>query len=227
VGSVPAAYLVTRWFRGKDIRRLGSHQVGASNVFRSVSVILAIPVVIYDLFKGITMVWVARLIGLDTGLQIAVGAAAVAGHNWSLFLGFNAGRGVLSTLGIAFFVFPWGVVPFVSLAIFTLALGSSPLPVLAGVAAIPLASYIMDRPMALTLGLLGLFLILVIRRLTAPKSAGAAGVRRRELLVSRFLYDRDTYKYDGWEIKKPVTTRIKEKILAVLKRNRTGGKARK
>ncbi|GAH54098.1 unnamed protein product, partial [marine sediment metagenome] len=100
LGSVPAAYLAARWFRGIDIRQYGDGNVGASNLLRLTSKRIAIPVVIFDLGKGALMVWMAQLLGLDTTQQVTVGLAAVIGHNWPVFLRFNGGRGIFTSLGV-------------------------------------------------------------------------------------------------------------------------------
>jgi glycerol-3-phosphate acyltransferase PlsY len=100
LGSIPAAYLVARWSRGIDIRRVGTHNVGASNVLRTTSKWLAAPVFLFDIGKGALMVWIARLTGLDVGMQAAVGFAAIVGHNWAVFLNFRGGRGIATSLGV-------------------------------------------------------------------------------------------------------------------------------
>ena len=191
VGSVPAAYLAARLSRGIDLRQYGSGQVGAGNLLRTTSKKLAAPVVIYDLGKGAAMVWVAQLVGLDIAQQVTVGLAAIIGHNWPVFLRFHGGRGVITTLGTAFFLMPWGIVVFVVIASPTILLRSSPLPVLGGIAALPLASWGLGQPSAVTLGLLSIFLLMVIRRLAVPRDAIAASVSPGELLVNRLLFDRD------------------------------------
>jgi len=203
VGSVPAAYLAARLSRGIDLRQHGSGQLGAGNLLRTTSKRLAAPVAIYDVGKGAAMVWAAQLVGLGIAQQVAVGLAAIIGHNWPVFLRFNGGRGVATTLGVAFFLMPWGIVVFVVIASPTIWLKSSPLPVLGGIAALPLASWGLNQPPAVTLGLLAMFLILVIRRLAVPRAAIAASVSSRELLVNRLLFDRDIRDRKAWVNRKP------------------------
>jgi len=203
VGSVPAAYLAARLSRGIDLRQHGSGQLGAGNLLRTTSKRLAAPVAIYDVGKGAAMVWAAQLVGLGIAQQVAVGLAAIIGHNWPVFLRFNGGRGVATTLGVAFFLMPWGIVVFVVIASPTILLKSSPLPVLAGIAALPLASWGLNQPPAVTLGLLAMFLILVIRRLAVPRAAIAASVSSRELLVNRLLFDRDIRDGKAWVNRRP------------------------
>ena len=98
MGSVPTAYLAARLSRGIDIRKYGSGNVGATNLLRFTSKRVAIPVIIFDIFKGMAMVWVARLLGLDVTQQVVVGVIAIIGHNWPVFLCFNGGRGMRISL---------------------------------------------------------------------------------------------------------------------------------
>ena len=143
VGSVPTAYIVARWRRGIDIRQYGSGNVGASNLLRSSGKGLAILVTIVDLGKGILMVWAAQAAGLNIAQQVAVGLAAVIGHNWPVFLRFSGGRGLLTTLGIAFFLplangplVPWALIVFLAIAgIFLFIFHNLPIGTAVGVAA--------------------------------------------------------------------------------------------
>ncbi len=215
VGSVPAAYLVARLSRGIDLRQHGSGQLGAGNLLRTTSKKLAAPVVIYDLGKGAAMVWVAQLVGLGIAQQVIVGLAAIIGHNWPVFLRFSGGRGLLTTMGVAFFLMPWGMVVFV-VASPTLLLKSSPVPVLGAIAALPLASWGLSQPLvaswglgqplAVTLGLLAMLLIMIIRRLAVRRAAIAASVSSRELFINRLLFDRDIRDRKTWVNRRPSET---------------------
>jgi acyl phosphate:glycerol-3-phosphate acyltransferase len=204
LGSIPTAYLVVRLFYKADIRKYGSGQVGGSNVFRSFSKPLGVTVGLYDGVKGLVVVLVAHLIGLSSGYQVLAGMAVIIGHNWPVFLRFNAGRGLATTVGVGLYLLPLGTPPFLFCAIFTLLVGSSPLPLLCSVATLPLASLALGKPVELTLGLTGLFAIMVVRRLTAPKTAGAAQAFSWELLRMRLLFDRDIKDGDTWITRKPI-----------------------
>ena len=99
LGAVPSSYLAAR-SRGIDLRKQGTHQVGGGNLWRTTSRKLGLFVGIFDFFKGMLMVLIAWRLGLDAGQQLAVGLAAVVGHNWPVFLRFHGGRGVATSLGI-------------------------------------------------------------------------------------------------------------------------------
>ena len=211
LGSVPAAYLAARWSRGIDIRQYGSGNIGATNLLGLTSKWIAIVVIILDLGKGMLMVWVAQLIGLGIAQQAAVGLATIIGHNWPVFLLFNGGRGLLTTLGVAFSLpvinglTSWEVIIFFVLAaIFYFTIHSIPVGTGAGVAAMPLVSWIASEPLPMTLGFLAVFLLMVIRRLTAPKTSVTASVPSGELVLNRLLFDRDIKDREAWIHRQPI-----------------------
>ena len=204
LGSVPAAYLIARWSRGIDIRQYGSGNVGASNVLAVVSRRWSIPVTVFDVVKGMIAVYVARLIGLEVYQQAMVGIAAIVGHNWPIFLRFDGGRGAMTTIGVAVALTPW-----LGLILTAVAFSFSPfrqlaLGTLVAMAALPLCSWLLSKPLGieeqlqLTLGFLAIFLIAVFRRLTAPRSPFTASVSTGELLVNRLLFDRDIRDRKAW-----------------------------
>jgi glycerol-3-phosphate acyltransferase PlsY len=211
LGSVPAAYLAGRWSRGIDIRKYGSGNVGATNLLGLTSKWITIVVIILDLGKGIIMIWAAQLVGLDIAQQVAVGLVTIIGHNWPVFLRFSGGRGLLTILGIALFLpvinglISWEIISFFALAaIFFFTIHSIPLGTGTGIAAMPLASWIADEPLPMTLGFLAMFLLMVIRRLTAPKTSVTASVPSRELVFNRLLFDRDIRDREAWINRQPI-----------------------
>jgi glycerol-3-phosphate acyltransferase PlsY len=211
LGSVPAAYIVSRWWRGIDIRQYGSGNVGAANVLKTTSKRLATVVFIFDTGKGMIAVWAAQSLGLGIAEQVAVGLAAIIGHNWPVFLRFSGGRGVLTTVGVAFLLplingplFPWViVVGLVTVGISLLITHHTPLGVAVGLAAMPLVSWIAGEPLAMTWGFLAMFLLMVIRRLTVPKTSLSASVPTGELVLNRLLFDRDIRDEEAWTYRKP------------------------
>lgn len=205
LGSVPFAYLVAKWSRGIDIRQYGSGNIGATNVIGVTSKWLGILVTILDLGKGMVMVGVAYLVGLDITQQVIIGLAAIIGHNWSVFLRFSGGRGVLTTLGIVLILpvinnlVPWEIVVFLAImAVAWLIIHNIPLGIAAGIAALPLVSWGFSEPLPLTLGYLAMFLLLVIKRLVARQATGAIPISRTQLLLNRLLFDRDIRDRKAW-----------------------------
>ena len=204
LGSVPAAYLVAKWTRGIDIRKYGSGNVGASNVLAVASKRWSIPVIIFDLGKGMLAIYVARLIGLEVYQQVMIGIAAIVGHNWSIFLRFSGGRGFLTLLGVAFILVPklalvLAIIAFACLPFRQLSIGA-----LFALTLLPIASWFLSQPLGInerlpvTLGFLAMFLIVVFRRLTAPRTSVTASVSRGQLFVNRLLFDRDIRDREAW-----------------------------
>ncbi len=212
LGSVPLAYLVAKWSRGIDLRQLGSGNIGASNLWMSVSKWVALAVGFFDVVKGILVVWVAQQFGLGVAGQVAVGVAAVVGHNWSVFLRFSGGRGLLTTMGIVLYLMPWGVASFLAIALIGLLSKDFPLPVLGGVTTLPLVGWLSGEPLPITLGFTAMLIILVIRRLTAPRTRLTASVSW-QLLINRLLFDRDIRDRRAWVHRPPPKklTGLKEK----------------
>lgn len=95
LGSIPFSYLIAR-AKGIDLKRVGSGNVGATNVARSVGLPYGVLAFLLDGGKGALAAWLA----LWWGLPVWLSAFAVAGHNWSAFMGFRSGKGVATTLGI-------------------------------------------------------------------------------------------------------------------------------
>ena len=104
VGAIPTGYWCGRLVKGIDIREHGSKNMGATNVFRVLGKGPGIIVLIIDICKGIIPIMViANGFGFkDPLLLVLAGVIAVAGHNWTVFLGFKGGKGVATTLGVLF-----------------------------------------------------------------------------------------------------------------------------
>lgn len=115
-GSIPAGVLVARTY-GVDIRKVGSGNIGATNVLRALGPGPALVVAFFDVFKGGIAVLIAKAAGVEEPLLGGVALAAVLGHNYSVFLGFKGGKGVATSFGtllfldpiLAFWTFPIGV----------------------------------------------------------------------------------------------------------------------
>lgn len=101
LGAIPTGFIVTRLVAGIDIRQVGSGNIGATNVHRILGWAWYIVVLLIDMAKGIAAVWLAhRISGGEIIIKMLAGAAAVAGHNWTIFLRFKGGRGVAASAGV-------------------------------------------------------------------------------------------------------------------------------
>ncbi len=102
LGSLPFGYWLVRVFAGEDIRKVGSGNVGATNVFRHYGRRLGIAVALLDMAKG----FAAALLGVALGgalVGVLAGAAAMLGHAKPIFLRFRTGGKMVATAGGAFF----------------------------------------------------------------------------------------------------------------------------
>lgn len=204
IGSVPAAYLLARWFRRVDIRTTGSGNAGVSNLIHLTSKRMGLPVIIFDTGKGLLMVLLARLLGLELYQQIIVGLCVVVGHSWPLFLGFNGGRGILALAGVSFALAPWLAAIMLAICLTCGVFKHLALGTLLVVTLQPVLSWFtpqlfdIDRSLTLTLGFAGLLVLTVVRRLAAPRTEFTATVSVGELLLNRLLFDRDIRSREVW-----------------------------
>lgn len=105
-GSMPFGYWLPLLARGEDIRRHGSGNVGASNVFRAYGRSLGIPVALLDVLKGFAPTLLALQLGGEW-VGVMAGAAAMLGHARPLFLRFQRGGKMVATAGgVAFALAP-------------------------------------------------------------------------------------------------------------------------
>lgn len=101
LGATPTSYLAGRLARRIDLREHGSHNLGATNVYRVLGWRWAIPVGLVDVAKGAVPVWLfGRWAGGPDWLPAALGVAAVLGHVFSPFVGFKGGKGVATASGM-------------------------------------------------------------------------------------------------------------------------------
>ena len=99
LGSIPWGFFITHVAVGVDIRQVGSGKIGTSNVLRTAGGPLALLALGLDLSKGLLAVLLARIVVDTVTAEVAAALLALAGHNWSLFLGFRGGRGIATGLG--------------------------------------------------------------------------------------------------------------------------------
>lgn len=99
LGSISFGFLIARYARRTDIRRAGSGNPGATNVLRTLGWKAAAPVLLLDILKGTLAVLFARWIGTGPLVQSVAALAAVAGHDWPVWLRFKGGRGVATSVG--------------------------------------------------------------------------------------------------------------------------------
>jgi glycerol-3-phosphate acyltransferase PlsY len=104
-GSIPFGAVVAR-AKGVDLRKVGSGNIGATNVARALGKGWAIAVLLADAAKGFVPVWLGRRLGFPAGALALAGLAAIVGHMFTIFLRGRGGKGVATSLGVALALSP-------------------------------------------------------------------------------------------------------------------------
>ena len=99
IGSIPTGAIIAK-IRGVNLRGVGSGNIGATNVLRSVGKVPALLTVVGDMLKGVVAIATAQFFTTDPLAVGIVGLSAIAGHDFSLFLRFKGGKGVATSLGV-------------------------------------------------------------------------------------------------------------------------------
>jgi glycerol-3-phosphate acyltransferase PlsY len=189
LGSIPFGLLLTRAAGLGDIRRIGSGNIGATNVLRTGNKALALATLLLDGAKGAAAVLLAGRFGPD--MAVLAGAGAMLGHVFPVWLGFRGGKGVATALGVLLAIAPAvGVLAALTWLATAFLLRYSSLAALAAIAAAPLYSWLLSSvpvagrylsdPQRTELALFVLVLVVVrhipnIRRLIAGKEPRIGG----------------------------------------------------
>lgn len=164
LGSIPVGFIVGK-ARGRDIRQYGSGNIGTTNAFRVLGRRAGAMVLAGDVLKGIAAVLLGNYVGGST-VGLLAGLAAMAGHNWSVFLRFNGGRGVATAAGVVLALAPlvmvwalviWGLTVLLSRYV---SLGS-----ILAAGSVPLLMWVFDKPWSYILfGVVAAFFIIYRHR---------------------------------------------------------------
>ena len=138
LGSIPSGLIVSRVYRGVDVRDQGSGKTGFTNTLRSLGLGAAIVVLVADVAKGAVPVLIARAVFDDPWAATLTGVAAVIGHTFPVFAGFRGGRGVATAFGALLAIALW---PSLWLALAVL---------IAGVTALAITRYVSVMSMTAT-----------------------------------------------------------------------------
>ncbi len=108
IGSLPTGYLVARISRGVDIRTVGSGSIGATNVRRLMGQGWAVFVTLVDMLKGaLALLLTVDSASSDPWMLSLSALAVVLGHNYPVWLRLRGGKGVATTYGTMFFIWPY------------------------------------------------------------------------------------------------------------------------
>ena len=113
VGSIPFGFLIAKYVKGVDIRTVGSKNIGATNVMRTLGKGPGITTLVLDMLKGFVVVTLLPFLFYSDSLgmsytlfQLLCVIGVICGHTWTLFLGFKGGKGVATSTGALFGIAP-------------------------------------------------------------------------------------------------------------------------
>lgn len=164
LGAIPTSYLVVRLVKGQDLRRLGSGNLGATNLYRTLGWRYALPVAVFDLLKGVVpVVFFARQAGGGPLVPLLLGIAALLGHVFSVFVSFRGGKGVATGAGIVLGLAPWAfVVAFAAWVLIVAATGYVSLGSMIAALLLPPAVYLLEPEQRPLLWLFALLAALIV-----------------------------------------------------------------
>ena len=148
IGSIPTGFVWAK-ARGIDIRKVGSGNIGATNVMRALGKGPGITVLLIDAVKGFLPVWLAPRVFSNVDivwLQIVCCVSVIAGHNWTCWLKFRGGKGVATSAGAMVAFLPWPLL--CALGVWLVVFGISRYVSLASIcaaAALPVATWFLER----------------------------------------------------------------------------------
>ena len=109
LGSIPTAYIIGKFRKGTDIRKVGSKNMGAMNVIYNVGFWWGALVLAIDIGKGVVAMVIAKVLNIPELAYYATGVVVILGHNFPVFLKFCGGKGGATAVGVlSFLMFPFG-----------------------------------------------------------------------------------------------------------------------
>jgi glycerol-3-phosphate acyltransferase PlsY len=192
LGSINSAYIITRLVKKEDIRKLGGGNAGGRNVFRSVGFWAAVPVVIWDLGKGAGSVaiayWLLDVPIYDVNIYVLLTAVAViAGHMWSVYLGFTGGNGLAAAIGALAMIIPWSLlIVFGIMGILSLLTKNPVLSLNIALLSLPVSSWFLEKEWLLVYFSIAIIVIMILNFVPTALAAlaDAGGIKHlvRQLL---------------------------------------------
>jgi glycerol-3-phosphate acyltransferase PlsY len=198
LGSVPVAYIGGRFAGGVDLRKHGSGNLGASNIWQTLSSRwLVIPVGVAQVGQGLSAVLIARALDQGDGMQATCGLAAVVAHDWNPWLRFTGGRGIGATIGVLLALSPWALAVFAVIALTGVIARAVPQCVALALASTPFVAAIAGEPGSTVAGFSVLLVVALVKRLAAngPPHTSAP---RPQVWMHRLVFDRDIRDREAW-----------------------------
>ncbi len=189
IGSIPFSFLIGKFFGKKDIRKVGTKNVGGANVVREVGFIFGAIATLLDMSKGIFSALLIQKAGFTSPYDLVSAFFAIMGHCYSLFLNFEGGRGMATSIGaMAFFSFKETALSFIIFSPLFF-LKEVALATLLAFAGLPVLIYIFKKDIALLIFSLAVLLFLIFRRIYFLKQDLKEKKPFLKTLLNRFLFD--------------------------------------
>jgi glycerol-3-phosphate acyltransferase PlsY len=191
--SIPNGYLITKWFSGKDIRKIGREKISGSNIMHNIGKGPGILSGGFDILKGVVATAGAYYLGLPPAYQAIAGILAVCGQMWPIFLKFWGGRGGATSIGAMLGLNPLLALSAIGIWILTKLISRE-----MGAAIGMMIFYLVCGGFGIYFGLkeiymfsfIALFLVFVQRGLGKPGSLSQ--IKDKKVFLWRLLLDRDT-----------------------------------
>src|SRR6202030_1632949 len=170
LGSIPFGVLFTRLFGGGDVRKVGSGNIGATNVARAAGPVPAILTLLCDFAKGAAPVWLAGRLSNESATWMMIAAlAALLGHCFPVWLKFRGGKGVATAAGVFLILSPLALLGSVMVFILVVAFWRYvSLASISAAASMPLLVYLLwaphhAPPLAVTFGALAAAVLIIYK----------------------------------------------------------------
>ena len=170
LGSVPFGLILAKVFRGGDVRKVGSGNIGATNVARAAGPVAGILTLVLDTAKGAGAVWLAgQFTGESATWMTVAGLAALVGHCFPIWLKFNGGKGVATAAGVFLVLCPLALLGSVILFVLVVAFWRYvSLASISAAAAMPLLLYLLwaphhAPPLVVTFGALAAAMLIIYK----------------------------------------------------------------
>ncbi len=170
-GGIPTGYLLVKRLYGYDIRTRGSGNPGTANVYRNAGPLAGAITLVVDALKGFAPTHLSMLLyPRRPELAIAVGVAAIFGHNWTPFLRFKGGKGVATSAGVFSALVPTPMLA--TAAAFAVAVavsGHISVGSMTGAVALPIAAVALGSPQAFCWAAAGAGALIIVKHISNIK----------------------------------------------------------
>jgi glycerol-3-phosphate acyltransferase PlsY len=200
-GSIPTAYWYGRFFHNVDLRLLGSQNIGTANLFESTKLSSSLIVGFVDLFfKGWIPVTLLLIFDVEEIICITLSLCLLIGHNWSIFMLFKGGRGILTAIGVVL-----GFQLYLEMLILVIFMGfigriliykDSGFWTFIAFLVLPALTFLIGHSNGTLIMTIILITILITKRLTSNNLLNFQ--KDFNVLIYRLLWDRDIKSKDKW-----------------------------